>query len=192
MFPVVNILETSAGQGGLLQPIIEFYSDKEFMPKIDMVELDRENRNELSKYVEKAPDIFSLQKTTDFLEFIPNKEYNYIFMNPPFHLDSKLNKKYKKDYYDYDFVKRAYAMLEMNGVLVAITGTNYKKNQEILNWYEDKNAKITQVRGKWEGENLKKGSEIKNLERVFIVIRKISDDLKETKELLKIDDFNAS
>ena len=81
-------------------------------------------------------------------------------MNPPFHLDKRLNKKYKRDYYDYDFVKRAYGMLELNGVLVAITGINYEKNKDMIKWYKDKGAKIEKVKGKWTGENLKQGAEI--------------------------------
>lgn len=191
---IMNILEPSAGQGGLLKPIIDFYANlkqNEYMPKIDMVEFADDNRKILQEYVDKAPDNFALMKTRDFLEFTPNKDYKYIFMNPPFHLDKRLNKKYKKDYYDYDFIKRAYAMLELNGVLVAITGTNYKKNPDIIKWYEEKKAKIIPVKGQWKGDNLKVGAEIKNLDRVHIFIRKLKDDMKENQELLKIDDFNT-
>lgn len=191
-YPVLNILEPSAGTGGLLVPIIDFYNKKvtKQMFKFDLVEFSEDNRKVLQDLQDKVPDVFSLQKTRDFLEFTPNKDYNFIFMNPPFHLDKHYNKKYKKDYYDYDFVKRAYAMLDLNGVLVAITGLKYLENPEMVKWYKEKGAKIKRVKGEWKGENLKVGAEIKNLDRVHIYIRKVNDDIKETQELLKIDDFN--
>jgi hypothetical protein len=187
---VVHILEPSAGHGALLKPIIDFMikSSKNTLLKIDMVEFSKDNRQILNELVIKAPEVLNLEKTTDFLEFVPNKKYNFIFMNPPFHLDKRFNKKYKKDYYDYDFVKRAYAMLDIGGILVAITGTNYLKNPSIIKWYNNNDAKITQVKGAWKGENLKEASQLTNLERCHIFIRKTDD--KEDIDLLKIEDFN--
>jgi hypothetical protein len=105
-------------------------------------------------------------------------------MNPPFHLSKK--KTYIHDVYDYDFVKRAYAMLEINGVLVAITGQSYKTNKEIVKWYANKNAIIKDDVVRWSGDNLKKGAEIQNLKLSYIYIRKLNDDQKENNELLKI------
>jgi hypothetical protein len=159
--------------------------------KIDMVEIAQDNREVLTKIADAIPDIVSLDKTRDFLELVPNKQYHYIFMNPPFHLDKRLNKKYKKDYYDYDFVQRAYAMLEVNGVLVAITGQSYKKNKTIVDWYDKVNAKIQDDTVKWTGDNLKTGAEIQNLSLSYIYIRKLDEDKDENNRLLKIDDFNT-
>ena len=155
-----------------------------------MAEIAEDNRKILQNHTDKIPDILSLDKTKDFLELVPNKQYHYIFMNPPFHLDKKLNKKYKKDYYDYDFVKRAYAMLEVNGVLVAITGQTWEGHNDIKKWYDDKGAKISNDTVKWTGENLKQGAEIQNLKLSYIYIRKLKDDAQENNELLKIDEFN--
>ena len=186
---LINILEPSAGQGGLIYPLLELIKKNLFL-KIDMVEFAVDNRKYLTSLCEKIPDILHLEKTSDFLEFTPNKTYHYIFMNPPFHLDKRINKKYKKDYYDYDFVKRAYAMLELNGVIVAITGRKWKENPDIVKWYDSKQANITDDTVKWEGDNLKIGTSIKALELSFIFIRKLNNDPVENNELLKIDDFN--
>jgi hypothetical protein len=106
-------------------------------------------------------------------------------------VDCLLNKKYKKDYYDYDFVQRAYAMLEVNGVLVAITGQSYKKNKTIVDWYDKVNAKSQDDTVKWTGDNLKTGAEIQNLSLSYIYIRKLDEDKDENNRLLKIDDFNT-
>ena len=48
-------------------------------------------------------------------EFVNPIEYDMVIMNPPFHLQ-KANFTYlDKDYYDIDFVKRAYYMLKNGG-----------------------------------------------------------------------------
>lgn len=180
----INILEPSAGQGGLIFPLLELILTKKLLLKIDMVEFSQENRRFLESLCEKTPDVLNLEKTNDFLEFFPNKTYHFIFMNPPFHLSKK--KTYIHDVYDYDFVKRAYAMLEINGVLVAITGQSYKTNKEIVKWYANKNAIIKDDVVRWSGDNLKKGAEIQNLKLSYIYIRKLNDDQKENNELLKI------
>jgi hypothetical protein len=187
----LSILEPTAGQGGLVNALLKLVRKKDFMMKIDMVEIAQDNREVLTKITDAIPDIVSLDKTRDFLELVPNKQYHYIFMNPPFHLDKRLNKKYKKDYYDYDFVQRAYAMLEVNGVLVAITGQSYKKNKTIVDWYDKVNAKIQDDTVKWTGDNLKTGAEIQNLSLSYIYIRKLDEDKDENNRLLKIDDFNT-
>lgn len=177
------ILEPTAGHGALIAPIVDFVKSKNIVFKIDMVEFSEDNRKVLEKI--QIPNVIELQKTRDFLEFNGGIQYHFIFMNPPFHLDKSLNKKYKKDYYDYDFVMRAYALLELNGVLVAITGTNYRKNKMMIKWYDDKQAKIQDVKGEWSGINLKEGANIQNLHRVLIYIRKLRDDEEENNKLLK-------
>ena len=189
---IINILEPTAGQGSLVFPLLELMKRSKVNLRIDLVEFAEDNRKFLKSTFETVPDIIQLQKTTDFLEYIPNKTYQYIFMNPPFHLDKRLNKKYKKDYYDYDFIKRAYAMLDLHGVLVAITGQKWKENKDIVAWYQSKNAKIQDDVVRWEGDNLKEGASVNALKISFIFIRKINNDMNENNELLRIDDFNKS
>jgi hypothetical protein len=106
-------------------------------------------------------------------------------MNPPFHLDKKLNKEYKKDFYDFDFIKRSYAMLELNGTIVGITGIKYKEFPEIVKWYEEKGAIIKEFRSEWKGENLKKGASIKQLKYCFIKLTKTMDNIDENQQLLR-------
>ena len=67
---------------------------------IDMVEFDKENRIELFKLVELAPDILSIDIQNNFLRYTPSKKYDYIFMNPPFHLRNTTNDIYTRDIYD--------------------------------------------------------------------------------------------
>ena len=97
----------------------------------------------------------------------------------------KLNKEYKKDFYDFDFIKRSYAMLELNGVILAITGIKYKEFPEIVKWYENKGAIIKEFKSEWKGENLKVGANIKQLKYCFIRLTKSTDDMKENEELLR-------
>jgi len=148
-----------------------------------MVEIDNENRIVLEKLVSKAPDILELNKTKDFLKFIPSKKYDYVFMNPPFHL--RKNKYLLNDIYDIDFVKRAYGMLKIDGVLIAITSTKYINDK----WYQNHKYTYETMKLKWEGIKLDKLSKISNMEVAFIKIIKKSND--EDNELLKIlDIFN--
>ena len=46
-------------------------------------------------------------------------------MKPPFHLRKSENSTMLRDTYDFDFVKRAYAMLRVGGVLMAIIGQSW-------------------------------------------------------------------
>lgn len=177
-----DILEPSAGHGAVVKGIIEYFEVIKATYTIDMVEYSDENRKILEEIV--LNDFIELKKTKDFLEFFPSKQYDFVFMNPPFHLDTKFNKQYKTDVYDYDFVKRAYACLNLNGVLVAITGMKWKENEEIKKWYKSKNAIIEEKTFNWSGEGLKKGAEIKNLKVSFIKITKVKEDPKEDKDIL--------
>ena len=46
-------------------------------------------------------------------------------MNPPFHIKVGTNALLKRDIWDFDFVKRAYAMLKVGGELVAIMSKHF-------------------------------------------------------------------
>jgi 16S rRNA G1207 methylase RsmC len=59
-------------------------------------------------------------ETKNFLEWKGSNTYELIVMNPPFHL-KKSSTGYKKDYWDIDFVMKAYKYLSPNGELLAIT-----------------------------------------------------------------------
>ena len=177
-----DCLEPSAGHGAIVGGIMDAFDKLKAKYTIDMVEYSDENRKVLEEIV--LNDFIELKKTKDFLEFFPSKQYDFVFMNPPFHLSTKFNKQYNKDVYDYDFVKRAYACLKKNGSLFAITGTTWKTNEDIKKWYSSKDAIIQEKNLNWTGEGLKKGAEIKNLKVSFIKITKLKEDPQEDKEIL--------
>lgn len=177
-----DCLEPSAGHGAIVGGIMDEFDKLKAKYTIDMVEYSDENRKVLQEIV--LNDFIELKKTKDFLEFFPSKQYDFVFMNPPFHLSTKFNKQYNKDVYDYDFVKRAYACLKKNGSLFAITGTTWKTNEDIKKWYSSKDALIQEKNLNWTGEGLKKGAEIKNLKVSFIKITKLKEDPQEDKQIL--------
>ena len=192
----LNILEPSAGYGAIVAGLLECSIGENKKDKIkngisiDMVEYSPDNRKELEKLVKLSPHYLTLTETPNFLNYIKNPVYDYIFMNPPFHLSKATNKTYVKDVYDFDFVKRAYAMLKEGGRIVAITGLSFKREeqrfQEAMQWYEDHNATIKiYEKVNWTGEKLKKGSEIKGVNIAFILIDKEEDDQKENNKLLE-------
>ena len=94
-------------------------------------------------------------------------------MNPPFFLQRKFNKEYSRDVFDYDFVKRAFAMLDFGGVLVAITGMKWKENKDIQDFYKEYNFEIKEKKGvKWTGAEVKKGGEVASLNITFLYVKK--------------------
>lgn len=181
---IFDCLEPSAGHGAIVHGIMENFDKLHAKYNIDMVEYSEENRKVLKEV--QITDFLELKETKDFLEFFPSKQYDFVFMNPPFHLDTKFNKQYKQDVYDYDFVKRAYACLKVNGSIVAITGLKWKENDDIKKWYKSKGAIIEDKTFNWSGEGLKKGADIKSLKVSFIKITKLKEDPEEDKNILDI------
>ena len=90
-----------------------------------MCELDSKNRIELEKLSKASPNILSLLPHKNFLTFIPSKRYDYIFMNPPFHIKKSTNTLLFGDVFDFEFIKRAYAMLKIGGELIGITSKHW-------------------------------------------------------------------
>lgn len=134
----ITVLEPSAGFGALIKPILRLKKDI----TIDLVEIDNKARDELEKLVNLAPDSLELLNQRNFLKLITSKRYNYIFMNPPFHLRGSEIGDLIRDVYDFDFVKRAYALLEVGGELVAITSKHYLMEDDMKDWYNSVGAEI--------------------------------------------------
>lgn len=189
-----NILEPTAGFGNIVTKLLNVMvnsavkagSKYKIKIHVDMVEKDEDNRKELIKLEKTAPGVLDLQNCDDFLKFVPASNYDYIFMNPPFHL--KKGKEYKKDYYDIDFVKRAYAMLKpYTGILVAIVGRSWQTNENYKQFLSDVGAKITNKEEEW-GETVKfgKSGTLKKLKYSYIYIRKLTNDMKLDNKLLEI------
>ena len=123
-FKNIKVLEPTAGSGQLIKPVVEKFKDNEF--KIDLIELDEKNRKELSKLQTQAPNIINLLPNKNFLTFGTTEKYDLILMNPPFHIKKSENASIKDgDIYDFDFVNRAFSLLQVGGQLVGIIGKYY-------------------------------------------------------------------
>lgn len=183
---IYNILEPSAGWGNIIKGLLEVIQRKKLNVDIDLVEIQPDNRKELQKLSDIIPHMIHLQKEPDFLKFLSSKKYDFIFMNPPFYLQTKNNKEYLKDVYSYHFVMRAYAMLDVGGVLVAITGREWEKDEVAKSFYKQVNAKTINKTVKWGGEGLKKGAEVSKLDITFIKIVKNKDNPKLDNELINL------
>ena len=114
----IRILEPTAGDGALIRPLMGL---KNIDFHIDLIELDLDNRKTLTKTID-GKNCITLQNHRNFLTYTSPGIYDYIFMNPPFHLRKGENSTMLRDTYDFDFVRRAYAMLRVGGVLMAIIG----------------------------------------------------------------------
>jgi hypothetical protein len=158
-----------------------------------MVEIDERNREVLKEFVSTAPDILNLyNESKNFLRFVNPIQYDLILMNPPFHLRKSELSYLNRDYYDFDFVKRAFYMLKKGGELIAITGQVNKK--EDLDWYNKFNANIINMTVKNWTDTSKKTKEekqattIRSLNISIIVLNKTDDlDLREMNMIIDPD-----
>ena len=123
----IEILEPTAGDGALIKPVIETLLNENI--HIDLIEIDEKERQKLKTLVNKYSNTLSLI-ASNFLSFIPSKRYDVILMNPPFHIRGSTNALLERDVYDFDFVMKAYAMLKVGGVLVAITSKSFTFRRE--------------------------------------------------------------
>lgn len=139
----IDVLEPTAGVGNLIKPVLKIVKAD---ISIDLCEIDNNNRNILREFVDTAPNILNLLDTRNFLRFIPSKRYDYIFMNPPFHIKKSTSALLKRDIWDFDFVKRAFAMLKLGGELIAITSKHwtFADGGKMKEWMEDDNNKKLQ------------------------------------------------
>lgn len=165
----VLVLEPSAGDGALIKPILELKQDI----NIDMVEIDPKNRGLLQNLVKENTNGLSLLEQKNFLKFIPSKRYDYIYMNPPFHLRKSENALQIRDIWDLDFVRRAFGMLKKDGELLAITSQHFKTNdplsKEFIQW-----TKLPDKAFNYEIREEKFSSNVK-LNIVVMKILKVSD-----------------
>jgi hypothetical protein len=121
----IRILEPTAGDGSLIFPLMKF---KNVNFKIDMIELDINNRKSLAE-LSNRKFLLNLFDHRNFLTYASGAVYDYIFTNPPFHLRKNENPPMIRDVYDYDFILRAYAMLKPGGHLHAIIGNSWFENK---------------------------------------------------------------
>ena len=193
----VRVLEPTAGEGALMLPLVKRMAEGKQFLKIDMVEYAQDNRKILETY--KHGDMIDLMNERNFLKFVPSSNYDYIVMNPPFHLRrTNFINLYRRDIYDIDFVKRAFGMLKVGGNLIAITSTGFINNNKepfksFNTWLKNKNAVVEETTKGWKGtisQNRKKQELMRKLSLnkfAFIQMTKEPRDEKEDSELVKID-----
>jgi hypothetical protein len=178
----LQVLEPTAGHGSLVKNLLKLYPNKDF--RIDMVEYLKDNREVLQNIVDDAPLLLNLMKEGDFLKFYNSTTYDLILMNPPFHLRKSNRSDLIRDIWDIDFVKRAYAMLKVGGVLVAITSQKWMDDEHYKKWLESKNFIHLDRTQKWESAEGREDQKISALKITMMKITKTTDNLLETQELL--------
>jgi predicted RNA methylase len=179
----IRVLEPTAGDGALIIPILKL--DKVDFD-IDLIEIDKDNRAKLES-ITKGKNTVRVLKHKNFLTYISGAVYDYIFMNPPFHLRKGENSLMIKDTYDVDFIKRAYSMLKEGGKLCAIIGGSFKsaKEGDPLFWInankKNKDMKITIYK-----LNKKKYSGVMVANTFIVIIDKLKIIPKEDDDILAI------
>lgn len=172
----LEILEPTAGIANIPVYILKNFKGDYH---INMVEIDDKNRPTIEELVKTAPDILNLYETKNFLRFINPIQYDLIIMNPPFHLRKSSLTYLKRDYYDFDFVKRAFYMLKKGGELVALVGQVRK--EEELKWYKEHKAEIVNINVKNWTDTSKKTKEekqattINKIDLSIIILNKKDD-----------------
>ena len=156
-----TVLEPTAGHGALIIPIMKL----EKSVRIDCIELDIPNREKLiekfelklvgSNYTNNTVNLLS---SSNFLTFLGSQRYDYIFLNPPFHISKDNNALLEKAVYDIEFVRRAFAFLKVGGQMVAITGTGWINNEKRDAWTKDFETKTF----KYETFGYGKKTDVKN------------------------------
>ena len=115
-----------------------------------------------------------------------------VVMNSPFHLRKADFTYLDRDYYDIDFVQRAYYMLKDKGELIALVRTENTKKTEFKKWLDDHNCIVHSFEYKdWEASKGNKHSEIKKINlSILLLYRDINnkfDNVKEQNKLLNPD-----
>lgn len=168
----ITILEPTAGQGDLIKPLIKENSNI----NVTMVEIDPKNRKTLNEMIKQSPLILKMAIQNNFLVYQSSERYDYVFMNPPFHLRKSEDRNLIRDTFDYDFIKRAFSFLKVGGELMAITGNGWRSNDDFNKWVKMKNKTFVT-----ESRNKEKFSKIK-IDITVMKIKKI--DTSEDEELM--------
>lgn len=155
-FDKLDILEPTAGIGNIPIYLMKNYDGDK---KYHLVEYDEKNRDVLKQLVKDAPDILELYETKNFLRFINPIQYDMVIMNPPFHLRKNQLTYLTRDYYDIDFVKRAFYMLKKGGELIALTSRINK--EEDKKWLKEQRAEVIDFNYKNWTDTSKKTAEEK-------------------------------
>ena len=170
----LKILEPSAGNGQIIKGLLEVPKKIKQELKINLVEIDEENRK-LLRDIEREVNFIELYEQPDFLKVIEKQEYDYIFMNPPFHLKKSSLQGLTRDIYDFDFIIKAFSSLKIGGVIVVIKsvgsgGAKAQTFEEFLN-----NKDVLKLNRKRYGKAKFSGGV--NIEIEMVKITKLKTDL---------------
>ena len=182
----LHILEPTAGVGNIVVEILKLNKEH----KIYMVEIEPKSRDILSELVATAPDVLTLYEQGDFLKFEAPTAYDLIVMNPPFHLRKANLSFLDRDYYDIDFVKRAYYMLKDGGELIALVKSENANKAEYSKWLNEHNAEVIEFEYKdWEAsKEIGKDSCIKKINLSIIALYRNNEiDTREENKDLKME-----
>jgi len=174
-FSHLDVLEPSAGIGNIVVGILRKYANCH----IDMVEIQPDNRKILQDtLVSASPDILTLKEQGDFLRYIPDKQYDLVIMNPPYHLQKRLISTLDRDYYDMDFVMKCFSMLKVDGEIIALVRYENTLKHEFKTWLDSlEDCKTTLYQGeKWKGEKADELSKIGSINLAVLKITKTEND----------------
>lgn len=173
-FTKLYCLEPTAGSGNLVRGLLEKFNNVH----INMVEIQEKNRELLKSLVDMAPDLLNLEEEGDFLRYINNRVYNFIIMNPPYHLYKKYNPNLDRDYYDMDFVKKAFLMLDAGGELIALVRKENREKQQYADWLKTKKHSILDLIDQQWAASEEKGelSAISSINLSIIKITRTEED----------------
>ena len=140
--------------------------------------------------VNTAPDVLTLYEQGNFLEFEAPIAFDLILMNPPFHLRKANLSFLDRDYYDIDFVMRAYYMLKPGGELIALVKSENANKAEHSKWLDQHDAEIIEFTYRdWEASTTKgKDSFIKKINLSIIALYRNNEiNTKEENKDLKME-----
>ena len=182
----LHILEPTAGVDNIVVEILKLNKEH----KIYMVEIEPKSRDILNELVATAPDVLTLYEQGNFLEFEAPIAFDLILMNPPFHLRKANLSFLDRDYYDIDFVMRAYYMLKPGGELIALVKSENANKAEYSKWLDEHDAEIIEFEYKdWEASREKgKASFIKKINLSIIALYRNNEiNTKEENKDLKME-----
>ncbi len=150
---------------------------------IYMVEIDPKSREVLEQLVDTAPDVLTLYEQGNFLEFINPISYDYIILNPPFHLQKKYLSYLDKDIYDMDFVIRSYHMLRDGGEIVALCRTENVNKSQYKQWLDDRDADVLEFTYKnWQDKTKGVDGTIPKINLTIVVLYRDVNNIHDTKK----------
>ena len=166
---MISILEPTAGIGNLIIPFLEIRNKmNDIGTKFTLVEINRNYHDTLDRMSNLYPNMHIVKM--NFLQYINGEQFDIIIMNPPFHLKKSLTG-YRKDFWDMDFVQKAYTMLETGGELISIIARDSYKKTKYKQWFTDVGGQVLKTYNDYKWKHDTKEAGHKNLTVNFNIIK---------------------